>query len=110
MVCLARIWDLSLEKDEEEEAEFRAKMNEQVNAPENLPPQLLFVHQGQTHLKELHWHPQIPGMIVTIAECGFNILMPSNIQTTLPSEGASACNINHSLLGSWRVYSPCLSF
>jgi ribosome assembly protein RRB1 len=40
-----RIWDLSLERDAEEEAEFRAKMKEQANAPEDLPPQLLFVHQ-----------------------------------------------------------------
>ena len=40
-----RIWDLSLEKDEEEEAEFKAKTKEQVNAPADLPPQLLFVHQ-----------------------------------------------------------------
>lgn len=40
-----RIWDLSLEKDEEEEAEFKAKTKEQVHAPEDLPPQLLFVHQ-----------------------------------------------------------------
>ncbi|RZS00324.1 hypothetical protein BHM03_00030035, partial [Ensete ventricosum] len=39
------IWDLSLEKDEEEEAEFKAKMKEQVNVPQDLPPQLLFVHQ-----------------------------------------------------------------
>jgi hypothetical protein len=40
-----RIWDLSLERDAEEEAEFRAKMKEQANAPEDLPPQLLFAHQ-----------------------------------------------------------------
>lgn len=40
-----RIWDLSLEKDEEEEAEFKAKMKEQVNVAQDLPPQLLFVHQ-----------------------------------------------------------------
>uniref|UniRef100_A0A7N2KYI8 Histone-binding protein RBBP4-like N-terminal domain-containing protein n=1 Tax=Quercus lobata TaxID=97700 RepID=A0A7N2KYI8_QUELO len=82
------IWDLSLEKDEEEEAEFKAQTKEQVNAPADLPPQLLFVHQGQKDLKELHWHSQIPGMIVSTAADGFNILMPSNIQTTLPSEGA----------------------
>ncbi|CAL1399113.1 unnamed protein product [Linum trigynum] len=82
------IWDLSLEKDEEEEAEFKAKTKEQVNAPADLPPQLLFVHQGQKDLKELHWHSQIPGMIVSTAADGFNILMPSNIQTTLPSEGS----------------------
>lgn len=47
-----RIWDLSLEKDEEEEAEFKAKTQEQVNAPEDLPPQLLFVHQ--VHFCILH--------------------------------------------------------
>ncbi|BFG39744.1 hypothetical protein CerSpe_260170 [Prunus speciosa] len=80
------IWDLSLENDEEEEAEFKAKTKEQVNAPKDLPPQLLFVHQGQKDLKELHWHAQIPGMLVSTAADGYNILMPSNIQTTLPSE------------------------
>jgi len=77
------IWDLSLEKDAEEEAEFRAKMKEQANAPEDLPPQLLFVHQGQKDLKELHWHPQIPGMILSTAADGFNVLMPTNIDTTI---------------------------
>lgn len=77
------IWDLSLENDPEEEAEFRSKMKEQANAPENLPPQLLFVHQGQKDLKELHWHPQIPGMILSTAADGFNVLMPSNIDTTI---------------------------
>ncbi|KAM5547409.1 protein HEAT STRESS TOLERANT DWD 1 [Rosa sericea] len=81
------IWDLSLENDEEEEAEFKAKTKEEVNAPKDLPPQLLFVHQGQKDLKELHWHSQIPGMIVSTAADGYNILMPSNIQTTLPSDG-----------------------
>ncbi|KAJ6413615.1 hypothetical protein OIU84_006420 [Salix udensis] len=60
------IWDLSLEKDEEEEARFKAKTKEQVNAPADLPPQPLFVHQGQKDLKELHWHAQIPAMILCL--------------------------------------------
>ncbi|KAG8089165.1 hypothetical protein GUJ93_ZPchr0011g27509 [Zizania palustris] len=77
------IWDLSLERDAEEEAEFRAKMKEQANTPADLPPQLLFVHQGQKDLKELHWHPQIPGMILSTAADGFNMLMPSNIDKTI---------------------------
>ncbi|KAL2929979.1 Glutamate-rich WD repeat-containing protein 1 [Bienertia sinuspersici] len=82
------IWDLSLERDNEEEEEFRAQTEEKVNAPEDLPPQLLFVHQGQKDLKEIHWHSQIPGMIISTAADGFNILMPSNIQSNLPENGA----------------------
>lgn len=79
------VWDLSLERDEEEEAEFKAKTKDQVNTPSDLPPQLLFVHQGQKELKEVHWHSQIPGMLISTAADGFNILMPSNIETALPA-------------------------
>ncbi|PWA62980.1 glutamate-rich WD repeat-containing protein 1 [Artemisia annua] len=84
------IWDLSLERDEEEEAEFKAKTQEEVHAPTDLPPQLLFVHQGQKDLKELHWHTQIPGMLISTAADGFNILMPSNIESNLPANTAAA--------------------
>ncbi|MQM12658.1 hypothetical protein Taro_045576 [Colocasia esculenta] len=82
------IWDLSLERDEEDEAEFKANMKDQVNAPENLPPQLLFVHQGQKDLKELHWHQQIPGLLVSTAADGFNVLMPTNLDSPLPGRGS----------------------
>lgn len=84
------IWDLSLERDEEEESEFKAKTQEEVHAPTDLPPQLLFVHQGQKDLKELHWHTQIPGMLISTAADGFNILMPSNIESNLPANTAAA--------------------
>ncbi|KAJ6231090.1 glutamate-rich wd repeat-containing protein [Anaeramoeba flamelloides] len=65
------VWDISLEKDEEIE------QNNQ-NEPE-VPPQLLFIHQGQKSVKEVHWHPQIPGLIATTASDGFNFFIPMNL-------------------------------
>ncbi|XP_068618466.1 glutamate-rich WD repeat-containing protein 1 [Battus philenor] len=58
------LWDLAVERDDD------AVIDEELK---NLPPQLLFIHQGQTDIKELHWHKQIPGVIVTTAHTGFNI-------------------------------------
>ncbi|CAG9863015.1 unnamed protein product [Phyllotreta striolata] len=57
------LWDLSVEKDAENSSE----------EVEGLPPQLLFIHQGQNDIKELHWHQQLPGVIISTAESGFNI-------------------------------------
>lgn len=41
------IWDLALERDKEEEAAYESEHNKemQAEAPDDLPPQLLFVHQ-----------------------------------------------------------------
>ncbi|XP_043254975.1 glutamate-rich WD repeat-containing protein 1 isoform X2 [Colletes gigas] len=58
-------WDLSVETDQSEEMEN--------NELKELPPQLLFIHQGQTDIKELHWHPQCPGVVISTAHSGFNI-------------------------------------
>lgn len=65
------MWDLSVEKDEEAEAAMAQ------HGLQDLPPQLLFVHQGQTEVKELHFHPQVPGLIMTTASDGFNVFKPA---------------------------------
>ncbi|GKD72542.1 glutamate-rich WD repeat-containing protein 1, partial [Tanacetum coccineum] len=49
------IWDLSLKLDEEEEAEFKAKTQEEVHAPTDLPPQLLFVHHDSGLMRLPAW-------------------------------------------------------
>ena len=58
-------YDLSVEADKSEESE-----DDNLS---KLPPQLLFIHQGQNDVKELHWHPQCPGTIISTALTGFNI-------------------------------------
>ncbi|WVR03881.1 hypothetical protein IAU60_000880 [Kwoniella sp. DSM 27419] len=64
------LWDLSVEPDEDEAPIVTSA--DPVNAPV-VPPQLLFVHQGQKDTKEVHWHPQIPGMVLSTASDGFNV-------------------------------------
>jgi ribosome assembly protein RRB1 len=72
------VWDLSVEADDEEE---RSRTTEVVASDdkklEDFPPQLLFIHQGQHNVKEVHYHPHIPGTVVTTAEDGFNVFKPA---------------------------------
>lgn len=64
------LWDLGVEPDDDETG---ATMDETPEGGREVPPQLLFVHQGQKDVKEVHWHPQIPGAVISTALDGFNI-------------------------------------
>jgi ribosome assembly protein RRB1 len=66
------IWDMSLEPDNEVPA-VGAELEDDI------PPQLLFVHQGQQEVKEVHFHPQISSMLFSTAADGFNVFQPSNL-------------------------------
>ncbi|PWA02584.1 hypothetical protein BB558_001272 [Smittium angustum] len=68
------IWDLSVELDSEEQKVQTNAFVGPNGEQRAVPPQLLFIHQGQNDIKELHWHPQIPGTIVSTALSGFNII------------------------------------
>lgn len=63
------MWDLGVEEDDDE----MGAVDDTQTGGQEIPPQLLFVHQGQTDIKEIHWHPQIPGAVISTASDGFDI-------------------------------------
>ncbi|KAM4015530.1 glutamate-rich WD repeat-containing protein 1 [Anomaloglossus baeobatrachus] len=60
-------WDLAVERDQDQEGDTEDPTLQAI------PPQLLFVHQGEKDIKELHWHPQCPGVLISTALSGFNV-------------------------------------
>ncbi|XP_063292810.1 glutamate-rich WD repeat-containing protein 1 [Pelobates fuscus] len=60
-------WDLAVERDQDQEGETEDP------TLATIPAQLLFVHQGEKDIKELHWHPQCPGIVISTALSGFNV-------------------------------------
>ncbi|KAK9791893.1 putative Histone-binding protein RBBP4 N-terminal domain-containing protein [Seiridium cardinale] len=60
------LWDLSVELDDEE--------SKDTAGVQDMPPQLLFEHIVE-HAKEVHWHPQIPGTLVTTG-AEFSVFRP----------------------------------
>lgn len=62
------LWDLAVEADDEEIAQQRIEAQELSD----IPPQLLFVH-WQRDVKDVRWHKQIPGCLVSTGGDGLNI-------------------------------------
>lgn len=56
------LWDLAVELDDEESRD--------TADAKDVPPQLLFVHYME-NVKECHWHPQIPGVVMGTGSEGF---------------------------------------
>ena len=73
------LWDFAVERDQEQGNE--GGVDTPILAPNGMPipPHLLFVHQGQKEVKEIHWHPQSPGVIMSTAASGFNIFKTISI-------------------------------
>lgn len=62
------LWDLAVEADDEEITQQKRDIAEL----HDIPPQLLFVH-WQRHVKDVRWHKQIPGCLVSTGGDGLNV-------------------------------------
>lgn len=62
------LWDLAVEADDEEIAQQK---KESLDL-DDIPPQLLFVH-WQKEVKDVRWHKQVPGCLVSTGGDGLNI-------------------------------------
>ena len=62
------LWDCGVEPDEDE--------NANTNGEEDslkVPPQLLFIHQGQKEIKEIRWYPHSVGVVLSVASTGLDV-------------------------------------
>lgn len=59
------LWDLSVEPDNDENFDLKKDIP-------GLPPQILFIHY-QKNVKDVRWHPQIPGCLISTGSEGLNI-------------------------------------
>ncbi|KAI5804588.1 WD40-repeat-containing domain protein [Geopyxis carbonaria] len=63
-------WDLSVEIDDEESRNTGGI---------EVPPQMMFDHRGLEDPKEVHWHKQVPGLMIATGGGGINVFKTFNI-------------------------------
>jgi ribosome assembly protein RRB1 len=62
------VWDFAVEPDD-------THLFDATN--QEIPQQLIFLHQGQENIKDLKFHPQYRNFIVSTAENGINVFKPA---------------------------------
>jgi len=62
------VWDFSVEPDEKKLFD---------NFKNEIPQQLVFLHQGQINLKDVKFHPIFKNMLISSAENGLNLFRPN---------------------------------
>eukprot|EP00667_Euglena_gracilis_P007664 EG_transcript_7733 len=75
---MVTFWDFSVERDEEAAANAAADGD-----ADTIPPQVMFIHQGVREAKEIHWHPQLPGLMICTDLDGFQFFKPTNWKSLL---------------------------
>lgn len=83
------IWDFSLEEDGSE-----THMGAALPHGCKLPPQLTFIHGGQQDIKEVHWHEQIPNLVVSTAGSGFHCFQADNLMEAFMKEFSQMTVLN----------------
>jgi ribosome assembly protein RRB1 len=73
------IWDISLVPNTSKDNDNSNEESDECEDDVEIPDYLLFVHQGQQHIKEVHWHRQLPVTLLSTAMDGLNIFRPAII-------------------------------
>jgi len=79
------VWDFAVEPDDKQL--FDSKNDE-------VPQQLVFLHQGQSHVKDLKFHPVYKNMMATTAENGINLFKPAFDDDSDSEDNEEEDNIN----------------
>lgn len=57
--------------------DFAVEAEEGVEKEEDIPEQMMFLHQGQEDIKEICFHPIYWEMVISTANSGFNVFKPN---------------------------------